>query len=175
MSLDIDFLHFSFQHITFTKWKLNLVFTELLNFIMKWQRIYTFTAFYNWADALLHRQSNQSRSTNCLILCSYQLLIDFFDINLKPDFNWSRQNRLNCVPLIYMSLNSIERSQICIEIVQNWSKKVKVYHFFQYILTFLIFQSIVSIFISIIFYLILIKRSKLDQKWSTLIKNRSNL
>ena len=40
------------------------------------------------------RRSKQSKSTNWLTSCSNQLLNNFFDSNLKPDFNSLQQNWL---------------------------------------------------------------------------------
>ena len=85
----------------------------------------------------------------------------FFDPNLKPDFNLLRRNQLKRVRIISKSLNSIERYQIYIKIIQNRLKNWN-------ILTF-------SIFYLIIFDLILIKRLKLHRKTLTLIKKRSKL
>ena len=53
------------------------------------------------------RQFNWSRSPNRLILWLNHLLIDFFDPNLKPDFNSSWQNRLKHVRIILKSSKSI--------------------------------------------------------------------
>ena len=111
-------------------------------------------------------RSKRSRSTNRMILWSYPLLIDFFNSNLKPDFNSSKLIK-SCLDYIKKFECDLKKSNL----YQNSFKLieiVKIYRLIRYTLTFFILKSIM-------FDQILIKRSKLDQKWSTLIKNRSNL
>ena len=66
-------------------------------------RVITISAKLRW--------SNRSKSTNRLILWPNQLLINFFDLNLKPDFNLSWWNWL-------FSVRNISKDQI-------WSKEIK--------------------------------------------------
>ena len=66
-----------------------------------------------------------SRSPNRLISWLIHLLIEVFDLNLKPDFNLSRQNRLIRVRIKLKRLKSIHLNLQEIEINQKWSKNLK--------------------------------------------------
>ena len=78
---------------------------------------------YHWTNSYKLRQSKWSRSTNRLISWLFRLLIDFFDPNLKPDFNSSWRNRLNCV-----RIRDWNRSKMI--------EKVEIYRLFRYKSTF---------------------------------------
>ena len=91
------------------------------------------------------RQFNWSRSPNRLILWLNHLLIDFFDPNLKPEFNSSWQNWLKAVRirwklsiLIKNSQNKLEMdkfNQKWLNLIENGQNQST----FRLILTFLIF------------------------------------
>ena len=96
-----------------------------------------------------------------------------FQSKFEARFKLVLRNRLKCVRIISKSLNSIARDQIYTKNFQNRSKKSK---FIAFLIYMNIFDLLINflIFKSIIFYLNLIKRSKLHRKRSTLIGNRSN-